>query len=148
MTKAVTLAFKFLIRFDRRAKELFTFLSLCVPQSLNVDIAIKYIVILHEHLDEADRELILMMLMRRPLLLVEEKDASHFIRAHQLVHDAIRIVLYESHERQNLVSLLELSPHSTNLYSLFHVSIEDCTPCISFRRYKPSVCQFLNSLLF
>jgi len=57
---------------------------------------------LREDFDEADRERILKMLMRCPLLLVEERDGGHFIRAHQLVHDAIRIVLYESHERQNL----------------------------------------------
>ena len=101
MAKAVTLAVKVLIRSDRRVKDLFTFLSLCAPQPLNVDIAINYIVNLHEDLDEADRELILMMLVRCSLLLVEEKDSGHFIRVHQLVHDAIRTVLSESHERQN-----------------------------------------------
>ena len=102
MAKAVTLAVKFVMRSDGCVKQLFTFLSLCAPQPLNVDIAINYIMNLHEDFDEADRELILKMLMRCPLLLVEEKDGGHFIRAHQLVHDAIRIVLYESHERQNL----------------------------------------------
>ena len=102
MAKAVTLAVKFVIRSNRCVKHLFTFLSLCAPQPLNVDIAINYIMNLHEDFDEADRGLILKMLMRCPLLLVEEKDGGHFIRAHQLVHDAIRIVLYESHERQNL----------------------------------------------
>ena len=102
MAKAVTLAVKFVIRSNGCVKHLFTFLSLCAPQPLNVDIAISYIMNLHEDFDEADRELILNMLMRCPLLLVEEKDGGHFIRAHQLVHDAIRIVLYESHEKQNL----------------------------------------------
>ena len=102
MAKAVTLAVKFVIRSNGCVKHLCTFLSLCAPQPLNVDIAINYIMNLHEDFDEADRELILKMLMRCPLLLVEEKDGGHFIRAHQLVHDAIRIVLYESHERQNL----------------------------------------------
>ena len=102
MAKAVMLAVKFVIRSNRCVKHLFTFLSLCAPQPLNVDIAINYIMNLHEDFDEADRELILKMLMRCPLLLVEEKDGGHFIRAHQLVHDAIRIVLYESHERQSL----------------------------------------------
>ena len=102
MAKAVTLAVKFVIRSDGCVKHLFTFLSLCAPQPLNVDIAINYIMNLREDFDEADRELILKMLMRCPLLLVEEKDGGHFICTHQLVHDAIRIVLYESHERQNL----------------------------------------------
>ena len=101
MAKAVTLAVKFLMRSDRCVKDLFTFLSLCAPQPLNVDIPMNYIVNLSEDFDEADRKLILMTLMRCSLLLVEEQDSGHFIRVHQLVHDAIGIVRRESHERQN-----------------------------------------------
>ena len=101
MAKAVTLTVKFLMRSDRCVKDLFTFLSLCAPQPLNVDIPMNYIVNLREDFDEADRKLILMTLMRCSLLLVEEQDSGHFIRVHQLVHDAISIVRRESHERQN-----------------------------------------------
>ena len=101
MAKAVTLAVKFLMRFDGYVKDLFTFLSLCAPQPLNVNIPMNYIVNLREDFDEADRKLILMTLMRCSLLLVEEQDSGHFIRVHQLVHDAIRTVLRESHKRQN-----------------------------------------------
>ena len=101
MAKAVTLAVKFLIRSDRCVKDLFTLLSLCAPQPLNVDIAINYIVNLRKDFDEADRKLVLMTLMRCSLLLVEEQDSGDFIRVHQLVHDAIRIVISESQESQS-----------------------------------------------
>ena len=101
MAKAITLAVKFLMRSDRCVKDLFNFLSLCAPQPLNVDIAMNYIVNLRKDFDEADRKLILMTLMRCSLLLVEEQESGHFIRVHQLVHDAIRIVLSEWQESQS-----------------------------------------------
>ena len=92
MTKAINLAVEALIRSDKLVKHLFTLLSLCAPQKLNVDVAISYITNLHKDFDKADRELIRMNLRRCSLFLFQDDEAGDFIRVHQVVHDAIKII--------------------------------------------------------
>ena len=100
MTKAITLAVETLIRSDKIQKHLFTFLALCAPRPLNVDIAVSYIMNAHEEFDEADKELIRMRLKRSSLLLFQDDEGGCFIRLHQVVHDAIKTVAKESAESQ------------------------------------------------
>ena len=100
MTKAITLAVETLMRSDKVQKHLFTFLALCAPRPLNVDIAVSYIMNAHEEFDEADKELIRMRLKRSSLLLFQDDEGGCFIRLHQVVHDAIKTVAKEYAESQ------------------------------------------------
>ena len=95
MTKAITLAVETLIRSDKFQKHLFTFLALCAPRPLNVDIVVSYIMNAHEEFDEADKELIRMRLKRSSLLLFQNDEGGCFIRLHQVVHDALKTVTEE-----------------------------------------------------
>ncbi|CAH3026386.1 unnamed protein product [Porites evermanni] len=100
MTKAIRLAVETLMRSDKVQKHLFTFLALCAPQPLNMDIAVSYIMNVHEEFDEAGKELIRMRLKRSPLLLFQDEEGGCFVRLHQVVHDAIKTVAKEYSESQ------------------------------------------------
>ena len=100
MTKAITLAVETLMRSDKVQKHLFTFLALCAPRPLNVDIAVSYIMNAHEEFDEAEKELIRMRLRTSSLLLFQDDEGGCFIRLHQVVHDAIKTVAKEYAEIQ------------------------------------------------
>ncbi|XP_073227846.1 uncharacterized protein [Porites lutea] len=100
MTKAITLAVETQMRSDKVQKHLFTFLALCAPRPLNVDIAVSYIMNAHEEFDEADKELIRMRLKRSSLLLFQDDEGGCFLRLHQVVHDAIKTVVKEYPESQ------------------------------------------------
>ena len=100
MTKAIALAVEKLMGSDKFQKHLFTFLALCAPRPLNVDIALTYIMNAHEESDEADKELIRMRLRRSSLLLLQDEEGGCFIRLHQVVHDAIKTVAKECAEIQ------------------------------------------------
>ena len=101
MTKAITLAVETLMRSDKFQKHLFTFLALCAPRPLNVDIAVSYIVNAHEEFDDGDNELIRMRLKRSSLLLFQDDEGGCFIRLHQVVHNAIKTVAKEYAESQS-----------------------------------------------
>ena len=100
MTKAITLAVETLMRSDKFQKHLCTFLALCAPRPLNVDIAVSYIMHAHEESHEADKELIRMRLKRSSLLLFQDDESGCFIRVHQVVHDAIKTVAKQYKESQ------------------------------------------------
>ena len=100
MTKVITLAVETLMRSDKFQKHLFSFLALCSPRPLNVDIVISYIMNAHEEFDEEDKELIRMRLKRSSLLLFQDDEGGCFIRLHQVVHDAIKTVTKECADRQ------------------------------------------------
>ena len=100
MTKAVTLAVERLIGSEKFQKHLFTFLALCAPRPLNVEIAVSYIMNAHEEFDEADKDLIRMRLKRSSLLLFQDDEGGCFIRLHQVVHNAIKTVTKECPESQ------------------------------------------------
>ena len=93
MTKAIKLAVETLMRSDKLVMHLFTLLSLCAPEQLKVDVAISYITNVHEDFDEADKELIRMSLKRSSLLLFQDDQGGDFIRVHQVVHDAIKMMM-------------------------------------------------------
>ena len=101
MTKAITLAVETLMRSNKFQKHLFTFLALCAPRPLNVDIVVSYIMKAHEEFDEADKELIRMRLKRSSLLLFQDEEGCCFIRLHQVVHDALKTVTKECPESQS-----------------------------------------------
>ena len=100
MTKAVTLAVERQVKFDKVVRELFRLLSICGPQPLNVDVAINYIA-----KEEEDKDLSHMTFGCSLLLLEEQKDGT-FIRVHQVVHDAIKLVMsgYQESQASYIVS--------------------------------------------
>ena len=93
MIKAITLAVETQVKSDKFVKDLFSLLSICEPQPLNVNVAINYIAKANEHFDEEDKDLILMTFRGCSLLLLEEQKDGTFIRVHQVVHDAIKLVM-------------------------------------------------------
>ena len=101
MTTAITLAVKKQIKSDKVVNHLFTFLSLCAPQPLSLDIGINYITNVDEEVNEKN-ELICMRIKRCSLLLFEEDDSGCFIRVHQVVYDAIKTVMNDQADSQHL----------------------------------------------
>ena len=100
MTKAIKLTVETLMRTDKLVKHLFTLLSLCASEQLNVDVAISYITNVHKDYDEGDKEIIRMSLRRCSLLLFQDGQGGDFIRVHQVVHDAIRMMVSSCPESQ------------------------------------------------
>ena len=100
MTKSITLAVETQSTSDKIVYDLFSFLSLCAPQPLNLSIAVNYLA----KNDEADRELISSKIRRCSLLLFEEDESSCFIRVHQVVHDAIKYLMNKEGQHQEVVN--------------------------------------------
>ena len=100
MTQAIKLAVETLMSSDEIVKHLFTLLSLCAPQQLNVDVAINYIINVLQDFHEEDKELIRMKLRNCSLLLFEDDQGGYFIRVHQVVHDAMKIMMSNCPESQ------------------------------------------------
>ena len=93
MTQAIKLTMETLVSSDEVVKHLSTLLSLCVPQQLNVDVAINYIINVLKDFHEEDKELIRTKLRNCSLLLFEDDQRGYFIRVHLVVHNAINIVI-------------------------------------------------------
>ena len=93
MTHAVRMAVETLMFSDEIVNHLFTLLSLCAPEQLNVDVAINYIINVHKNFQEEDKELIRLKLRKCSLLLFEYDQGGYFIRVHKVVHDAIKTTI-------------------------------------------------------
>ncbi|KAL9959596.1 hypothetical protein ACROYT_G032931 [Oculina patagonica] len=91
MTAATTLAVKKVMESNKVIHHTFSFLSLCTPQPLCLDIIINYIL----NVDEAiqDKETISAKIRNCSLLLVEKEESGIYIREHQIVHDVINTVM-------------------------------------------------------
>ncbi|KAJ7383720.1 hypothetical protein OS493_026250 [Desmophyllum pertusum] len=74
----------------------FSFLSVCAPQPLRLDIVTNYVLDVQKEIE--DKEAISMRILRCSLLLFEEEEKSGVhIRIHQVVHDAINTVIKDQH---------------------------------------------------
>ena len=100
MTQAIKLAVETLMSSDEIVKHLFTLLSLCAPQQLNVDVAINYIINVLRDFHEEDKDLIRTKLRNCSLLLLEDDQGGYFIRVHLVVHNAINIAISNFPESQ------------------------------------------------
>ena len=100
MTQAIKLTVETLLRSDEVVKHLFTLLSLCAPQQLNVDVAINYIINVLRDFHEEDKDLIRTKLRNCSLLLLEDDQGGYFIRVHLVVHNAINIAISNFPESQ------------------------------------------------
>ena len=145
MTKAITLAVETQVKSDKFVKDLFSLLSICAPQPLNVNVAINYIAKANEHFDEEDKDLIHMTFRGCSLLLLEEQKDGTFIRVHQVVHDAIKLVMsgYQGSQTSEIVSaavasfnqfIVEIPPENRRLDTMniiphidsLHIVIDQC----------------------
>ena len=72
-------------------KNVFTLLFFCAPQPLSLEIVTNYIRNVAEEM--GDKDAISGMIQRCSLVLFHQEKNAHFIRTHQVVHDAIRAVL-------------------------------------------------------
>ena len=100
MTSVIKLAVEKLAKSDKFAKHLFTFIGLCAPGPISVEIAISYMMNVTENFDEADKEPIRLKFRKCSLLLFEDNHSGHFIRVHQVVHDAIKFMTRNYPESQ------------------------------------------------
>ncbi len=87
MTAATTLAVKETMASDNVINHTFSFLSLCAPQPLSLDIVINYILNADEEIE--DKEMIITRIQRCSLLLLEEEDSVVYIGVHQVVRDVV-----------------------------------------------------------
>ena len=145
MTKAITLAVETQVNSDKFVKDLFSLLSICAPQPLNVNVAINYIAKANKHFDEEDKDLIHMTFRGCSLLLLEEQKDGTFIRVHQVVHDAIKLVMsgYQGSQTSEIVSaavasfnqfIVEIPPENRRLDTMniiphidsLHIVIDQC----------------------
>ena len=100
MTTAIKLAVETQVKSDKVFEYLFKFLSLCAPKPLNADIAVSYLINVHE-LDKEDKEHIRRRFRKCSLLLLEEEeDGCYYIRVHQVVHYAMKWVMSDYGENQ------------------------------------------------
>ncbi|KAL9967483.1 hypothetical protein ACROYT_G025710 [Oculina patagonica] len=99
MTAATTLAVKEIMASDKVIDHTFSFLSLCGPQPLNVDIVINYILIVDDEIQ--DKEMIITTIQRCSLILIEEADNVVDIGVHQVVRDVIHTVVKENPESRH-----------------------------------------------
>lgn len=72
-------------------KNVFTLLFFCAPQPLSLEIVTNYIRNVAEEM--GDKDAISVKIQRCSLVLFHQEKNAHFIRTHQVVHDAIRAVL-------------------------------------------------------
>ena len=91
MTAATTLAVEKAMTSDKVIHHTFSFLSLCAPQPLSLDIVINYVLNVDKKVQ--DKETISTRIQRCSLLLFEEEDTGVYIREHQVVYHAINIVM-------------------------------------------------------
>ena len=145
MTKAITIAVETQVKSDKFVKDLFSLLSICAPQPLNVNVATNYIVKANEHFDEEDKDLIHMTFGGCSLLLLEEQKDDTFVRVHQVVHDAIKLVMsgYQGSQTSEIVSaavasfnqfIVEIPPANRRLDTIniiphidsLHIVIDQC----------------------
>ena len=100
MTAAITLAVKNVMSTNKVLNHTFSFLSLCSPQPLNLEIVINYI----RNADEEfkDDNMIRMRIQRSQLLLFEEVDSDVYIRIHQVVRSVIKSETKNYSEDKNL----------------------------------------------
>ena len=142
MTKAITLVAETQVKSDKFVKDLFSLLSICAPQPLNVNVAINYIAKANEHFDEEDKDLIHMTFGGCSLLLLEEQKDGNFSRIHQVVHGAFKLVMsgYQGSQTSEIVSaavasfnqfIVEIPPENTrldtmNIIDSLHIVIDQC----------------------
>ena len=113
MTAATKFAVEKVISSDKVIHHTFSFLSLCTPQPLSLDIVINYILNVDKEIQ--DKEIISMRIRRCPLLLFEEEGSGVYIREHQVVHDVINSVVKES-QGNNLFEAVNGAVISFNQY--------------------------------
>ena len=100
MTAAITLAVEKVMSSDKVIDHAFSFLSLCTPQPLSLDIVISCILNVDEEIE--DKEMISMRIQRCSLLLFEEEESGVYIRIHQIVYDIINSLMEDRPVSQRL----------------------------------------------
>ena len=103
MTAATKIAVEKVMSFDKVIQHTCSFLSLCTPQPLRLDIVINYILNVDKEIK--DEETISMRIRKCPLLLFEEGDSGVYIREHQVVHDVINSVIKDCQGNKLLEAL-------------------------------------------
>ena len=91
MTAATTLAVKEMMTSDKVIDHTFSFLSLCAPQPLSLNIVINYILKVDQEIP--NKEMIITRIQRCSLILHEEEDSVVYIGVHQVVRGVIQRIM-------------------------------------------------------
>ena len=95
MTVATSLAVERVMNSDEVISHAFTFLALCAPQPLRLDILTNFILNVDK---DQDKEEIGIQIQGSSLLLIEKDEDGVYIRLHQVVHDIVKLVVKDCME--------------------------------------------------
>ena len=90
MTVATRIAVERVMNSDKVMKHAFTFLALCAPQPLRLDILTNYILNVDK---DQDKEEIGIQIQGSSLLITERDEDGVHIRLHQVVHDTAKLIV-------------------------------------------------------
>ena len=119
MTSATRLAVKRAIDNDSAVKSAFTFLSLCAPQPLHLDIVVNYVLNVDKHVD---KEEIAIQIQGYSLLLFNNRENGVYLSVHQVVHDVIKSEIIECQEFHGYVQAVDVAVTSFNQFIDTHLS--------------------------
>ncbi|KAJ7383716.1 hypothetical protein OS493_026246 [Desmophyllum pertusum] len=130
MTAAITLAVENSMSSDEVINHTFSFLSVCAPQPLRLDIVTNYILDVQKEIE--DKEAISMRILRCSLLLFEEEKSGVHIRIHQVVHDAINTVIKDQH-----LQAVNGAVRSFSQFIAEHLSVDDLDSLVNRKHIVP-----------
>ena len=114
MTEATRQAIERALKDDSVLKSVFTFLSLCSPHPLHLDILKNYI--LNEKNLLLDKVEIDLKIKGSSLFMLEKRENENFVRMHRVVHEVSKSVLNESQEPDEHPQNVALAATSFNQF--------------------------------
>ena len=132
MTAATTLAVEKAMTSDKVIHHTFSFLSLCAPKPLSLDIVINYILNVDEEID--DKEMIGNRIQRCSLLLLDEEETGAHIRVHQVVYDVINAIVQDS---PMILQLEAIRSFNQFIGDILHGNSDDSDSLVSNKQIVP-----------
>ena len=113
MTVATRIAVERAMNSDEVTKRAFTFLGLCAPQLLRLDILTNYI--LNTGKDQ-DKEEIGIQIQGSSLILTGKEEDGVYIRLHQVVHDIVKLVVKDFIKADEQARAVDIAVRSFNQF--------------------------------
>ena len=113
MTAATRIAVERAMNSDEVTKRAFTFLALCAPQLLRLDILTNYI--LNTGKDQ-DKEEIGIQIQGSSLILTGKEEDGVYIRLHQVVHDIVKLVVKDFLRADEQARAVDIAVRSFNQF--------------------------------
>ena len=113
MTVATKIAVERVMNSDEVMKHAFTFLALCAPELIKLDILTNYILNVYK---EGDKEEIGIQIQGSSLLLMEKEQDGVYLRLHQVVYDMVKLLVKDCMETDNEVQAADAAIKSFTQY--------------------------------